>query len=553
MKKLWLRYAATIEIKLAAEIDQQTRGVYFWQDQLFITFLVFCLPVSLIALLPCVFIAITSNFFAVAVVDLTVFMLLSGIIFMPKITLAQKKVAVICVFYFLAIFLINSLGFMGPGVFYLFFLTILISLILPVKYGYWSVGVNTVLLITFALLIKYSPANTALSKVYNAGAWIAFSSNLIFASIVLVALIHRVFEKLQTTLSKTGDLKQRYKSIFDKSPLPMWIFDTDTLAFLDVNEAAIKHYGYTRNEFMSMTIKDIRPEKWVSSVQQVVDSNKKSGIYYEGTAQHIKKDGNYIYVKIESNLLQLNDKKVRLVLATDITEQVAHQVEVFETNKKVKESEANLRAVFDSTVDGFVLLDPKFKIKLFNSRASEFIRLNGRKQEFRVGQSIFDFVEMTRVTYFRELTCKVSGGEMVDYDRRHRGVNGEVTWVRYTLTPVYDGATVKGICISGRDITVRKLYLKTVEEQNKTFREISWMQSHLVRAPLARIMGLIPLLNASADKKDQAEIINYIALSTTELDEVVRKISKKSNDIITKYPAATSTEPDHDVLSKGDI
>jgi PAS domain S-box-containing protein len=181
------------------------------------------------------------------------------------------------------------------------------------------------------------------------------------------------------------------------------------------------------------------------------------------------------------------------------------------------------------------LLDEKFKIKLFNTRAFEFIHLNSGKPEFETGRSIFDFVEASRLTYFKNVMDKVSRGEVVDYDRRHHNANGSVSWIRYTLTPVYDGGKVKGACLSGRDVTASKLYLKTVEDQNKTFREISWMQSHLVRAPLARIMGLIPLLSA-ADKCEQDNIISYMDQSAQELDEIVRKITEKSYAIIDKYP-----------------
>ena len=53
---------------------------------------------------------------------------------------------------------------------------------------------------------------------------------------------------------------ESYKLLFDKSPQPMWVFDRASLAFLAVNEAAIEHYGYSREEFLSMTIKDIRGE-----------------------------------------------------------------------------------------------------------------------------------------------------------------------------------------------------------------------------------------------------------------------------------------------------
>ena len=61
--------------------------------------------------------------------------------------------------------------------------------------------------------------------------------------------------------AKPGRSSEDYSLLFDGNPLPMWAFDPETLAFLDVNEAAVRHYGYSREEFLSMTILDIRPPR----------------------------------------------------------------------------------------------------------------------------------------------------------------------------------------------------------------------------------------------------------------------------------------------------
>jgi PAS domain S-box-containing protein len=534
MRKLWLKYVLLIEAGLLPDVKQVDVGLRYWQNQLFLTFLTYCLPISLIALLPCVIVALREGYLVIAIVDLLAFLLLAVTTFTRKLSQGNKKACVIAIFYPLAIFLTYTLGAMGPGMFYLFFLTVLIALIMPIKYAYISVGVNAVVLGTYALVIATGSLNPALSVQYSPGGWIAVSSNVIFGSCVIVTLIHRIFERLQVTIEKKNRLKERYKTIFDLSPLPMWTFDTETLQFLDVNEAATKHYGYTKDEFLTMTIKDIRTSKAVPVIEQIVNANRKSGIYYEGNSQHIKKDGSFIYVRVESNLLQMGDKQVRLVLATDITDQVVYQLEIFNSNKKIQESESNLRAIFDSSIDGFLLIDAKCNIKLFNARASNSIQFNRGQQKFEPGRSIFDFVETSRLAYFKQILEKVYRGEVVEYDRRYRGANGRISWIHYSLTPVYQGNLIIGACIAGRDITAGKQYLKTVEEQNKTFREISWVQSHLVRAPLARLLGLIPMLDTSGNA-EQEEIRQFITLSATELDDIVRQISEKSNKIVDKY------------------
>jgi len=95
----------------------------------------------------------------------------------------------------------------------------------------------------------------------------------------------------------------RCRELFASNPQPMWICDLESLVFLDVNNAAISHYGYSREEFLSMTLKDICPTEDVprlpDNVDRVSDGLDKAGIWC-----HIRKDGNVIEVEITSHKLQ---------------------------------------------------------------------------------------------------------------------------------------------------------------------------------------------------------------------------------------------------------
>ncbi|MBL4677482.1 MAG: PAS domain S-box protein, partial [Mucilaginibacter sp.] len=311
--------------------------------------------------------------------------------------------------------------------------------------------------------------------------------------------------------------------------------------FLDVNEAALRQYGYKKEEFLTMTIMDIRYAGHIAETIDVVNTNKISGKFYGGNSQHLKKNGEVIHVKIESNLLFLEGRQVRLVQATDITPHVTHQLEVCRFNSAIKESESNLRALFDSSIDGFVLLDAQKKIKLFNPRASTYIHYNRNKAPLETGRSILDFVENSRQAYFAQFLDKVYSGENVDYDRMYR-TGRNIRWIRYTLTPVLEEQLITGACITGRDVTARKLYLQSIEEQNKEFREISWIQSHMVRAPVARIMGLLQILDSESRPNEQQLLITYLQQSAKELDLVIKDITNKSVHIIDKYPQFIATD-----------
>lgn len=134
------------------------------------------------------------------------------------------------------------------------------------------------------------------------------------------------------------DAKTRYSDLFHLSPLPMWVYDLGTFQFLDVNEAVIKKYGYTKEEFLKMTIKEIRPEEdypifdeGVNSFSQYRDNFKKRYL------RHKKKNGAIINVEVQSNIIYFKNQKVKLVIANDITKQMQHITTIEAQNKSLKD------------------------------------------------------------------------------------------------------------------------------------------------------------------------------------------------------------------------
>ncbi len=119
--------------------------------------------------------------------------------------------------------------------------------------------------------------------------------------------------------------KAEYRIFFDGNPNPMWVFHQQSLRFLEVNEAAITHYGYSRAEFLNLTISDIRPPEDVAAHaeyhRKVISGELKSGLVTPSIWRHRKKDGTIIYVEIKWTAIELNGAKAQLVLANDVTEQ----------------------------------------------------------------------------------------------------------------------------------------------------------------------------------------------------------------------------------------
>ncbi|MEY2538520.1 MAG: hypothetical protein QOG67_2260 [Verrucomicrobiota bacterium] len=114
--------------------------------------------------------------------------------------------------------------------------------------------------------------------------------------------------------------EERYRSLFEANPLPMWIYDLETLSFLEVNDAAISHYGYRRDEFLCMTIADIRPTAGKQALLAYVGYAAEDAVDNAGIWQHQKKDGSIIDVEITSHVLDHSERRAELVLAFDVTE-----------------------------------------------------------------------------------------------------------------------------------------------------------------------------------------------------------------------------------------
>lgn len=156
----------------------------------------------------------------------------------------------------------------------------------------------------------------------------ATSQLQVFALVALLGLVvwllfrnrlqsWREHEQDQRSLRES---EQRYHFLFDNNPLPMWVFAEGSLRFLEVNDRAVEHYGYSREEFFNMTVKDIRPAEGIHELQQVMEATPNR----RATAQtrHRRKDGTLIDVWLSTMPMEYNGQPARVVLIEDITERM---------------------------------------------------------------------------------------------------------------------------------------------------------------------------------------------------------------------------------------
>jgi len=125
----------------------------------------------------------------------------------------------------------------------------------------------------------------------------------------------RVLEALRTS-------EERYRLLFDASPQAMWVFDSETLRFLAVNDAAVKRYGYSRDEFLRMTILDIRPPEDIPGLNDRLQLLAEGAPSSSNIWRHRRANGELMDVEVTSHAIELSGRRARLVVSIDVTERL---------------------------------------------------------------------------------------------------------------------------------------------------------------------------------------------------------------------------------------
>jgi len=135
------------------------------------------------------------------------------------------------------------------------------------------------------------------------------------------------------TAIETERTAARYRMLFEASPLPMWVYEAESLRFLAVNDAAVRKYGWTRDEFLAMTIKDIRPPEELPALLMNVVGGDGFGSPRPDTWRHMTKEGHILDVEITAGRIEFDGRRAALVLAHDVSEKVQLQRRLSEAEK----------------------------------------------------------------------------------------------------------------------------------------------------------------------------------------------------------------------------
>jgi PAS domain S-box-containing protein len=199
----------------------------------------------------------------------------------------------------------------------------------------------------------------------------------------LVAQASRLIEraKLEEALK---DSEERYRLLFECTPQPIWVYDEETLAFLAINESAIRTYGYSREEFLAMTIRDVRPTEDVPALL-IKTAVGIDGPVLTSPWRHKKKDGSVIYVEITSHPLLFGNRRARLVIATDVTDRKLLDEEQKRMHASIQQSAIEWRQTFNAMDFPVLIVDLEGKIRRLNKAAQQ---VAGSEKEEIIGQHI---------------------------------------------------------------------------------------------------------------------------------------------------------------------
>ena len=256
--------------------------------------------------------------------------------------------------------------------------------------------------------------------------------------------------------------EERYRFMFSNNPQPMWIFDIETLAFLEVNQAAASHYGYSREEFLHMTIRDVRPPE---DIPDLIKNIELSRILPTRTGRwrHVKKNGELIFVEIKSQRVNYNGRESRLILINDITDQV-------KATEVIKESELKYRELIENSPDAIVIY-AEGMIKLANKECLRLMKMNSI-DEF-IGTSVLQFVHPDHRTIVLERMNQASSARVALplMEEKFIRPDGSEVVVEVKAMPIqYENQMAVQLII--RDITQRKKSEEQLKSSELKFREL---------------------------------------------------------------------------------
>ncbi|MEC5148190.1 PAS domain-containing protein [Chitinophaga sp. 212800010-3] len=315
---------------------------------------------------------------------------------------------------------------------------------------------------------------------------------------------------------------RQFEHLFMEHPIPMWIYEKNTLRFLTVNNAALEKYGFSRKEFQALTLKDIRNEEDIPMLVENAAERCNGGAQYRGIWKHRKKDGTNFFVEIFSLPASYYGKNARFIMSKDVDTEVKAAKASHELGIRYELlAQATNDAVYDKDLatttvtwnHGFSHLAP------FN-KDEDISWLNWWHKNIYPA----DLIQVTtslKVTLKKQLTFWTE-------EYRFKGADGNYKFVVDRAYIIYENGLPNRMIGMVQDIDKHVKQARQLEEQNKALKEIAWINSHEIRRPVVSILSITGLFDKSnKDIHLNSQLMDWLHESTLQLDEIIHKIEHK--------------------------
>jgi len=259
--------------------------------------------------------------------------------------------------------------------------------------------------------------------------------------------------------------KENYKNLFENSPAPMFIFDFKTLQIIDCNKETLLKYGYSKEEFLQLTIEDIRPKEDIAKINIAVESEEAYGEIHKKIWCHKKKNGEVMYMDITGHLINYDDRRVSLVMLIDVTERIKiEQQNEFEKRDK--------EALINNTKDLIWSVSNDYKLiaanKAFINNLEDLYGISVKAGDNIMFKEYFpaEFLDFWKDCYERTFAGEVFKKEIYNTALPNR----TEAWFEINFNPIFKGNEVTGVACNARDITDSKKAAEALKNSEEKYR-----------------------------------------------------------------------------------
>lgn len=312
------------------------------------------------------------------------------------------------------------------------------------------------------------------------------------------------------SLRNTLKALRRYECAFEKHTSLMWIFDIETMEFLDVNEAALQHYGYTRSEFLSITARDIRPKEDVATFVQLI-GRKIPTRHTETELRHKRKDGTVFEVQITAIPLNYEGHQAEFVMVQDVTLQRT----AARAQEKLAEARELILAVFHTTPLAIWGIDLEGKVT-FWSRTAE--NMFGWSESEAKGHTL-PVVPSDQAGEYDLFSQRYRQGERLNgLERKRKRRDGTILDCAIWSAPLRSAAgTIIGTVEILADITQRKnaeaelnRHVRKLAASNADLEQFAYAASHYLQEPIRAVITCTQMFERLAETTAPPSAFEYL-------------------------------------------